>query len=126
MTEHLPADARRQGSGDRFQGRPSAVPAWTRIRPILIEQDIAAAGRHAEELAQQRNIRDDTPETPLQVLDNQRAVPRQRVLKLGIIEFNGSAIDCVVRNISETGAALDVASPVGILSEFKLLLSCTG
>jgi len=47
------------------------------------------------------------------------------VLKSGIIEFNGGAIDCVVRNISDTGAALDVASPLGIPAEFNLLLSGT-
>lgn len=76
--------------------------AWTKIRPTLTDQNIAAAVRHAEELAQQRQIRDDgAPEAPLQVLDNLRAAPRQRVLKSGIIEFNGGAIDCVVRNISE-------------------------
>ena len=61
----------------------------------------------------------------VQVLDNQRAAPRQRVLKSGIIEFNGGTIDCVVRNISETGAALDIASPIGIPPEFNLLLSGT-
>ena len=47
---------------------------------------------------------------------------RNRVLKSGAIEFNGGAIDCVVRNISETGAALDVASPVGIPEHFILAI----
>ena len=99
--------------------------AWARIRPTLTEQDIATAAQHAERLAQQRLSEKAQPEVPLQVLDNQRAAPRQRVLKSGIIEFNGGAIDCVVRNISDTGAALDVASPLGIPSEFNLLLSGT-
>ena len=32
------------------------------------------------------------------------------------------AIDCIVRNISNTGAALDVASPVGIPRDFTLIV----
>ncbi|HEX9589917.1 MAG TPA: PilZ domain-containing protein [Bradyrhizobium sp.] len=56
-------------------------------------------------------------------MENNRAAPRQRTLKAGTIEFSGSTIDCVVRNISETGAALEVASPVGIPAEFNLLIS---
>jgi hypothetical protein len=45
------------------------------------------------------------------------------VLKSGTIEFNGGAIDCVVRNLSDTGAALEVASPLGIPQTFNLLIS---
>lgn len=100
--------------------------AWARIRPTLTEQDIATAVQHAERLAQQRQSQDQCQaQPPVQVLDNQRAAPRQRVLKSGIIEFNGGTIDCVVRNISETGTALDIASPIGIPPEFNLLLSGT-
>jgi PilZ domain len=50
-----------------------------------------------------------------------RAVERRRILKAGSIVFGGSAIDCVVRNMSEAGAALDVNSPVGIPTEFMLI-----
>jgi hypothetical protein len=39
------------------------------------------------------------------------------------IEFSGGAIDCVVRNLSDTGAALEVASPLGIPQAFNLLIS---
>jgi hypothetical protein len=35
-------------------------------------------------------------------------------LKAGKISFGGGAIDCTVRNLSETGAALEVTTPVGI------------
>jgi hypothetical protein len=55
-------------------------------------------------------------------MDNRRAKPRQRVLKSGIISFGGSVIDCVVRNISETGASLQIASPVGIPKDFILIV----
>jgi hypothetical protein len=44
-------------------------------------------------------------------------------LEAGAIEFGGSAIDCTVRNLSTTGAALDVPSPVGIPEEFDLVVS---
>lgn len=50
--------------------------------------------------------------------------PRHRVLKAASITFGGgSAIDCIVRNLSDTGAALEVASPVGIPNEFVLIVA---
>jgi hypothetical protein len=53
--------------------------------------------------------------------EEKRAVERHRILKAGSIVFGGSAIDCVVRNMSTAGAALDVTSPVGIPTEFMLI-----
>ena len=53
--------------------------------------------------------------------DEHRIAPRHRVLKGASIQFGGGAIDCTVRNLSETGAALDVQSPVGIPAEFTLV-----
>ena len=47
---------------------------------------------------------------------------RRRVLKGGIIEFERSAFSCTVRNLSESGAALDVPTLVGIPHEFNLLI----
>jgi hypothetical protein len=55
-----------------------------------------------------------------------RKTPRHRVLKGGTIEFGGGAIDCTIRNMSEAGAALDVASPVGIPDRFTLVLPVDG
>ena len=46
---------------------------------------------------------------------------RRRVLRAGTIEFAGGAIDCTVRNLSSTGAMLEVASPIGIPSRFTLI-----
>ena len=57
------------------------------------------------------------------MLENNRAALRHRVLKSGSIEFHGGVIDCLVRNISETGAALEVASPLGIPETFNLVIS---
>ena len=51
-----------------------------------------------------------------------RIDPRNRTLKGGSIYFDGGAIDCTVRNISKTGAALDVVSPLGIPNEFTLMV----
>jgi len=53
-------------------------------------------------------------------MEDHRITSRQRVLKGGTIEFGGGAITCTVRNISATGAALDV-NPVGIPAQFTLI-----
>jgi hypothetical protein len=53
--------------------------------------------------------------------DEHRIAARHRVLKGARIHFGGGSIDCTVRNISETGAALDVTSPLGIPTEFTLV-----
>ena len=55
-------------------------------------------------------------------MNEHRSAPRHRVLKAGTIEFRGAGIDCTVRNLSETGAALEVASPLGIPAEFDLVV----
>ena len=48
--------------------------------------------------------------------------PRHRVLKAGTIEFGGAGIDCTVRNLSTTGAALEVTSQTGIPEKFILVV----
>jgi hypothetical protein len=53
--------------------------------------------------------------------DEHRIATRHRVLKAGKIHFGGGSIDSTVRNVSETGAALDVTSPLGIPTEFTLV-----
>ena len=55
-------------------------------------------------------------------MNERRIAPRRRILKAGRILFNGGGIDCTVRNISETGAALEVASPVGIPQDVILVV----
>jgi len=52
-----------------------------------------------------------------------RDAPRLRTFKGGSIMFGvAAAIDCTIRNMSQTGAALEVDSPVGIPDEFTLLI----
>jgi PilZ domain len=72
---------------------------------------------------QPSNLAAQSKAEELRSLENNRAALRQRTLKAGTIEFNGGTIDCVVRNVSDTGAQLEVASPVGIPGEFNLLIS---
>jgi len=43
-------------------------------------------------------------------------------LKSGNIEFNGRMIACLIRNQSDTGASLEVVSPLGIPAQFTLLI----
>ncbi len=56
-------------------------------------------------------------------MDEGRRAPRHRVLKAGTISFGGGAgISCTIRNLSDTGAALEVTSPIGIPHEFVLVI----
>jgi hypothetical protein len=97
--------------------------AWTRIRPTLTDEAIAVALLHEQEQAAQTGAAEFGKDEEARALESNRAAPRHRVLKSGSIEFNGGTIDCVVRNVSDTGAALEVASPLGIPQAFDLVIS---
>jgi hypothetical protein len=49
-------------------------------------------------------------------MEERRKKPRHRSLKAGKIVFNRqrSVVDCTIRNLSDDGACLVVASPVGL------------
>jgi hypothetical protein len=51
-----------------------------------------------------------------------RIAQRRRVLKSARIEFGGIELDCVVRNISATGAAIEVSSPMQCPFAFVLAI----
>lgn len=57
-------------------------------------------------------------------MEENRKVQRTRVLKGAKIIFNQrlSSLDCIVRNLSDTGACLQLASPVGFPATFELSL----
>ena len=55
-------------------------------------------------------------------MDEHRVAARLRVLKAGTISFGGDGIDCTVRNLSETGAALEVITPLFIPDRFTLII----
>jgi hypothetical protein len=55
-----------------------------------------------------------------------RIAPRYRVLKAAKIECGGATIDCTVRDLSTTGAALEVPSRMGIPAKFTLVVRADG
>jgi len=55
-------------------------------------------------------------------MDEHRIAPRRRVLKAGSIHFGGGLIDCTIRNLSQTGAALEVVTPLFIPDRFTLVV----
>lgn len=51
-----------------------------------------------------------------------RSIARLRVLKAATIAFGGAAIDCTVRNLTASGALLEVERPLGIPHHFVLVI----
>jgi PilZ domain len=61
---------------------------------------------------------------PRRMVDEKRRAVRQRVLKAGTIVIKGAGtISCTVRNMSESGASLEVASLLDIPDIFTLLIA---
>ena len=56
-------------------------------------------------------------------MDEHRTIQRHRVFKAGTIAFGGSTISCMVRNLANTGAMLEVISQASIPHQFTLVLS---
>lgn len=55
-------------------------------------------------------------------LVERRSDMRRRVFKGGVITFDGTGIDCTVRNMSDGGATLDVAEAANIPPTFRLVI----
>lgn len=55
-----------------------------------------------------------------------RIAPRYRVSKPATIKFVGGAADCVVRDLSITGAAIEVINPANIPKSFVLVMPDDG
>jgi PilZ domain len=51
-----------------------------------------------------------------------RAAPRYRVMKPAQIEYGGDRIACTVRDLSITGAALEISDPTVIPAKFTLVV----
>ena len=51
-----------------------------------------------------------------------RAAPRYRVLKGAMIAFGGNGLPCTVRNLSATGAALELPGHVSLPPSFMLVI----
>jgi hypothetical protein len=52
--------------------------------------------------------------------------PRYNVAKTGTIKFGDRAINCLVRNLSSTGAAMEVPNQPGIPERFVLAIPGDG
>jgi hypothetical protein len=51
-----------------------------------------------------------------------RSAPRYKVLKGATIAFGGNGVECTVRNLSSSGAAVEVANPLGLPPSFMLVI----
>jgi hypothetical protein len=58
--------------------------------------------------------------------EQQLVVLGDSALEPGLIEFYGRTVSCLVRSLSNEGAALDVTSPSGIPDRFTLALPLEG
>lgn len=58
--------------------------------------------------------------------DQKREALRFRVFKAGTIEFSGNAIPCTVRNLSASGAAIEVKTPLWFPDRFTLGIASDG
>jgi PilZ domain len=56
------------------------------------------------------------------VIVEKRSVQRHKVLKGATIAFDGNGIECIVRNLSPDGAAIDVAAPARLPPSFVLVI----
>ena len=59
-------------------------------------------------------------------LAERRLDVRRRVFKGGVITFEGAGVDCTVRNMSNGGAALDVAGGTMLPAHFRLSIKTVG
>jgi hypothetical protein len=57
-------------------------------------------------------------------MSEHRISPRRRVLKSGLIAFSDKVpkLECTVRNVSDTGACVQVSTTVGMPTSFGLLI----
>jgi hypothetical protein len=62
------------------------------------------------------------PECGIAKMIEKRSAPRYKVLKGATIAFDGNGVECTVRNLSSSGAAIEVASPAGLPLSFMLLI----
>ena len=56
-------------------------------------------------------------------MDKRQPPPRRRMLKSGKILLGKHPVPCTVRNLSETGACLQVQTTAGIPAKFEVVLA---
>ena len=57
-----------------------------------------------------------------ETLADRRTAPRHKVLKGGTVVFDRNDVPCTVRNLSSTGAALELASSISLPPSFTLVI----
>lgn len=55
-------------------------------------------------------------------MSERRQRPRSRTFKGGTIMFGVATVDCIIRNLSENGASLEIGSAVGVPDDFILII----
>jgi hypothetical protein len=55
-------------------------------------------------------------------MTEQRRKARRRTIKGGTISFPHGLVECVVRNVSETGACLETSNANGVPDDFRLII----
>ena len=61
--------------------------------------------------------------TTIAIADTEaRTTPRRKVLDSGLIRFGDFSVSCVIRNLSEIGAALDAAPQSFVPDQFTLIV----
>jgi hypothetical protein len=59
-------------------------------------------------------------------MEERRTSPRHRRLKTGTIEFGQESLPCTVRSLSDTGAGLEISSPLWFPDRFVLAVPSEG
>jgi PilZ domain len=59
-------------------------------------------------------------------MNEPRNYPRRRALKSGTIGFGTTSVPCIVRNLSATGAALEINTPLWFPDRFTLIVPSDG
>jgi PilZ domain len=105
---------------DRLTKRPVPV-----VPQAAVGEPLQDGQRHAE--TRQRSPEPREPAIQPQI-EERRAAPRRRMLKGGVMAFNGSfsGMQCTVRDLSDTGARLKVNSVANFPETFELIIEIDG
>jgi hypothetical protein len=127
MSDGLPERRKPGATGQRDRVVEALAPAVLRhlrkqLRASLREFHIGAGFMPHQPAARDRKLRfyGSLRISRYQSIMEKRAAPRKPVLMSGAIEFAGSVINCLISNISISGAALEVDSPRDIPERFNL------
>ena len=55
-------------------------------------------------------------------MEDQRSAPRQRTFKGGSVSTPGEIIECVIRNLSDTGAMIELPGVIALPDTFTLII----